>query len=47
MKRLWLAAIVTAVAVSAACERSRPALNLDGNRLTIFNDSDEGGGTSR
>ena len=41
MKRLWLAAIVTAVAVSAACELSRPALNLDGNRLTIFNDSDE------
>jgi hypothetical protein len=41
MKRLWLAAIVTAVAASAACERPRPPLNLDGNRLTIYNDTDE------
>jgi hypothetical protein len=41
MKRLVFAALVGAVAASAACERTRPALNLDGNRLTIYNDTDE------
>jgi hypothetical protein len=41
MKRLLFAAIVGAVAASAACERTRPALNLDGNRLTIYNDTNE------
>ena len=41
MKRLLVVAIVCA-AVGAACsERTRPALNLDGNRLTIYNDTDE------
>jgi len=40
MKRLWLAAVVAALAASA-CERPRPALNLDGNRLTIYNDTNE------
>ena len=41
MKQLLLAAIVGAVAASAACERTRPALHLDGNRLTIYNDTNE------
>jgi hypothetical protein len=43
MKRVLLAAVVSAaVAVATACaERSRPALHLDGNRLTIYNDTDE------
>src|SRR5262245_17200577 len=41
MKRWLFAAIICAVAASAACERSRPALNLDGNRLTIYNDTNE------
>jgi hypothetical protein len=41
MKRLLFAVIVGAVAASAACERARPALNLDGNRLTIYNDTNE------
>jgi hypothetical protein len=40
MKRLWLAAVVAALAASA-CERPRPALTLDGNRLTIYNDTNE------
>jgi hypothetical protein len=43
MKRLLVLAIVVCAAVGAAAcsERTRPALNLDGNRLTIYNDSDE------
>jgi hypothetical protein len=41
MKRLLLAAIIGVAAASAACERPRPALNLDGNRLTIHNDTDQ------
>lgn len=41
MKRLLFAVIVGAVAASAACERARPVLNLDGNRLTIYNDTNE------
>jgi hypothetical protein len=42
MKRLLLVAIVCAAAGTAACaERTRPALNLDGTRLTIYNDTDE------
>ncbi len=42
MKRLLLAAAVVVLAGTWACtEKSRPALNLDGSRLTIFNDTDE------
>ena len=43
MKRLLiLAFVVCAAAGAAACsERTRPALNLDGGRLTIYNDTDE------
>jgi hypothetical protein len=41
MKRLLLAAVLSAVAVTACTERTRPALNLDGSRLTIYNDTDE------
>jgi hypothetical protein len=43
MKRLLVLAIVVCAAVGAAAcsERTRPALNLDGNRLTIYNDTDE------
>ena len=42
MKRLLLAAAVVLLAGTWACtEQSRPALNLDGSRLTIFNDTDE------
>ena len=41
MKRLLLAAVVSALAATACADRTRPVLNLDGNRLTIYNDSDE------
>ena len=42
MKRLLVVAIVCAAVGAAACvERTRPALNLDGTRLTIYNDTDE------
>jgi hypothetical protein len=42
MKHLLAAALVCTAAWAAACtERTRPALNLDGNRLTIHNDTDE------
>ena len=42
MKRLLLAAAVAALAGTWACaEKTRPALNLDGTRLTIYNDTDE------
>src|SRR5688572_7468921 len=42
MKGLLVAAAVAALAGTWACaERTRPALNLDGNRLTIYNDTDE------
>ena len=42
MKRLLLLALVCMAASTAACsQRTRPALNLDGNRLTIYNDTDE------
>ena len=41
MKRLLLAVVVSAAAVTACAERTRPALNLDGTRLTIYNDTDE------
>lgn len=42
MKHLLAAALVCTAAWTAACtERTRPALNLDGNRLTIHNDTDE------
>jgi hypothetical protein len=41
MKHVLLAALVSAAAVAACAERSRPALHLDGNRLTIYNDTDE------
>ena len=41
-RRLVLALVVCAAVGAAACsERTRPALNLDGNRLTIYNDTDE------
>ena len=41
-RRLVLVFAVCAAVGAAACsERTRPALNLDGNRLTIYNDSDE------
>jgi hypothetical protein len=42
MKRLLVLALVCFAASTAACsQRTRPALNLDGNRLTIYNDTDE------
>ena len=41
MKRLLGVAIVCAAVGMACTARSRPALNLDGNRLTIYNDTDE------
>lgn len=42
MKRLLVLALVGMAASTAACsQRTRPALNLDGNRLTIYNDTDE------
>jgi len=41
MKRLLVLALVCAAAGAACSERLRPALNLDGNRLTIYNDTDE------
>jgi hypothetical protein len=42
MKQLLVLAIVVCVAAGAACsKRTRPALNLDGTRLTIYNDTDE------
>jgi hypothetical protein len=41
MTRVLIAALVSAVAAVACTGPTRPALNLDGNRLTIFNDSDE------
>jgi len=42
MKQLLAAALVCTAAWTAACsEPTRPALNLDGNRLTIHNDTDE------
>ena len=42
MKQLLAAALVCTVAWTAACnDRTRPALNLDGNRLTIHNGTDE------
>ena len=42
MKQLLAAALVCAAAWTAACtDRTRPALNLDGNRLTIDNGTDE------
>ncbi len=42
MKRLLLALLAVAVAGAAGCSRpTRPALNLDGNRLTIYNNTDE------
>jgi hypothetical protein len=41
MKHVLLAALVSAAAVAACAEPSRPALHLDGNRLTIYNDTDE------
>src|SRR5262245_65664457 len=41
MKRLLVFALVCAAAGAACSERARPALNLDGTRLTIYNDTDE------
>jgi hypothetical protein len=41
MKHVLLAAVVSAAAVTACAGQSRPALHLDGNRLTIYNDTDE------
>src|SRR5262245_56233771 len=42
MKRLLVFAIVCAAVSTAACSGpTRPPLNLDGNRLTIYNDTDE------
>ena len=42
MKQLLAAALVCTAAWTAACnDRTRPALNLDGNRLTIHNGTDE------
>jgi hypothetical protein len=42
MKRPLLAATVGAVLIATACSaQPRPALNLDGNRLTIYNNTGE------
>jgi hypothetical protein len=42
VKHLLITALVGLVAGTAACARpERPALNLEGNRLTIYNDTDE------
>ena len=41
MKWLLVFAIVCAAAGAACSERTRPALHLDGNRLTIYNDTAE------
>lgn len=41
MKPLLVFAIVCAAGAAACTEPTRPALNLDGTRLTIYNDTDE------